>query len=189
MLALFLHIPLLVDAEQAGDGLLDGESADLPAVEHGGEGAPVGLAELQAAQALADVGGDGERVTGDGDCRLAVVGRRLHLREEGEQVLHQLVGVVAGVGGGHLVGDVVLLRRVLLLHEEVDDVAVRDELRVVLHLGIDVRGVGHAGRRLGGEVAHEVRLRVNHRDAEERLVLRLGCGVVLQRPVKLRPLF
>ena len=49
-------IPRLDDAQLAGLQLLYRESAELPAVEHDGQGAPVRLVELQAAQALAVLG-------------------------------------------------------------------------------------------------------------------------------------
>ena len=49
---LVLHVPTWVDAEQAGGDLLDGQAAELPAVEDTGEGAPMSLLQLEAAQAF-----------------------------------------------------------------------------------------------------------------------------------------
>ena len=49
-------IPAGRETQAAGGDLLDGQAANLPAVEHDGQGAPVRLVELQAAQALAVLG-------------------------------------------------------------------------------------------------------------------------------------
>ena len=177
---LVLHVPTWVDAEQAGGDLLDGQAAELPAVEDTGESAPMGAFQLETAQAFGVFGVAGglfdepHHVSGQtadhtGGERLAAH-HAFHRPEDGEEVLHHVVGEEAGFGGGILVGDVGLALRVLLLDEEVDDMAVRYGLGVLLcQLCIDVGGVGHAAAVHHVVVAHEVGLRVNHADAEEGL--------------------
>ena len=177
-----LHVSLGIHAQQAGGYLFDGESADLPAVEHGGQGAPVGFLQLQAAQALA-VGGVGGGIFDEG----THLGRRtsehsggdgfpsraaFHGEEHGEEVLHHVVGLEAGLGGTYLVGHLVGGQGAGgLLNEEIDDVAVGERLGVLLvDLGIHVGGIGHTGAPHRGEVAHEVGLGINHADAEEGLI-------------------
>ena len=62
--------------------------------------------------------------------------------------------------------------------------AVGDGLRVLRgQFRVDVRGVGHGGRRGGGEVAHELGVLVNHGDAEERAVVALRAWGVAERAV------
>ena len=193
---LFLHVAIWVDAEAAGDGLLDGQAADLPAVEHRGEGAPVGFVDVESAQALGvfgvagglfdevlNLGGVVAEHTG-GDA--FAVGDGLHGVNQCDEVLRHVVGGEAGLGGAELVGNLGFLDGAggLLLHE-IDDVAVGELLGVLLvHLRVDVGGVGYARRRHLVEVAHEVAVGINHRDAEEGgvLLLVLVVGRVKRRP-------
>lgn len=93
----------------------------------------------------------------------------LEHKQHGQQILHHRVGTETGLGGAQLVGELRFAQVAsLLLNHKVDDVAVTDEFGVLLgQLGVDVGGVGHAAAVHLIEIAHKVRLAINHTYAEE----------------------
>lgn len=183
--------------------LLDGESAYLPTVKGGGEGAPMGLVELEATEGFAGglVGGQGVGEQRGEDFGLFGIGRGEGLGDGftasktfqgekiGQEVLSDTVALEAGFSGCiFIISNGAAKATVGLTDEDIDDMAIADGFGVLTRqFCVDMGGVGHTGRRGASVVADKLAVAVDHADTEEgemlfRAVFFVADGLVVFGP-------